>query len=67
MNIHLLNMHFILIYNDFYRLCQPASRRPVAFSQDTDMGLTDIEMAHGLEYDDAYFEERPYEIEYEVC
>ena len=30
------------------------------------MGLTDIEMAHGLEYDDAYFEERPYEIEYEV-
>jgi hypothetical protein len=23
-------------------------------------------MAHGLEYDDAYFEERPYEIEYEV-
>ncbi|XP_076110264.1 E3 ubiquitin-protein ligase PDZRN3-like isoform X3 [Mytilus galloprovincialis] len=46
-------------------LCQPASRRPVAFSPSAEMGLTDIEMAHGLEYDDAYFEERPYEIEYE--
>ncbi|KAJ8302049.1 hypothetical protein KUTeg_021036 [Tegillarca granosa] len=46
-------------------LYQPSSRRPVAFSPSADMGLTDIEMAHALEYDDAYFEERAYDVEYE--
>ncbi|XP_069100919.1 E3 ubiquitin-protein ligase PDZRN3-B-like isoform X2 [Argopecten irradians] len=46
-------------------LYQPSSRRPVAFSASTEMGLTDIEMAHGFEYDDAYFDERGYDMEYE--
>ena len=30
------------------------------------MGLTDIEMAQGLEYDDPYFDDRVFEMEYEV-
>lgn len=31
------------------------------------MGLTDIEMAHGFDYDDTYFDDRGYDLEYEVC
>ncbi|KAL5013272.1 hypothetical protein ScPMuIL_007542 [Solemya velum] len=55
------------VYYPFHTsgLCQPASRRPVAFSPSADMGLTDIEMAHQFEYDDPYFDERPYDVEYE--
>lgn len=45
-------------------LLEPSSRRPVAFSQNADMGLTDIEMAQ-FEYDDAFFDDRQYEVEYE--
>ncbi|XP_046353325.2 E3 ubiquitin-protein ligase PDZRN3-like isoform X2 [Haliotis rufescens] len=46
-------------------LYQPSSRRPVAFSPSADMGLTDIEMSHNLDFDDPYFDDRPYEMEYE--
>ncbi|XP_062620869.1 E3 ubiquitin-protein ligase PDZRN3-B-like isoform X2 [Saccostrea cucullata] len=47
-------------------LYQPGTRRPLAFSPSTDMGLTDIEMAHNLDYDDPYFDDRiGYEMEYE--
>ncbi|KAK3102615.1 hypothetical protein FSP39_012654 [Pinctada imbricata] len=46
-------------------LYQAGTRRPVAFSPNTDMGLTDIEMAQGLDYDDPYFDDRVYEMEYE--
>lgn len=36
------------------------------FSQSTDnMGLTDIEMAQ-FDYDDPYYDERQYDVEYEV-
>ena len=36
------------------------------FSQSTDnMGLTDIEMTQ-FDYDDPYYDERQYEVEYEV-
>ena len=30
------------------------------------MGLTDIEMAHNVDLDDPYFDDRQYEMEYEV-
>lgn len=57
--------------NKYVFLCcslyQPSSRRPVAFSPSADMGLTDIEMSHNLDFDDPYFDDRPYEMEYEVC
>ncbi|XP_050412867.1 E3 ubiquitin-protein ligase PDZRN3 isoform X3 [Patella vulgata] len=46
-------------------LYQPSSRRPVAFSPSAEMGLTDIEMSHNMEYDDPYFDDRHYEMEYE--
>ncbi|KAH9496314.1 E3 ubiquitin-protein ligase pdzrn3 [Bulinus truncatus] len=46
-------------------LYQPSSRRPVAFSPSAEMGLTDIEMAHNLDIDDPYFDDRQYEIVYE--
>ncbi|WAR25608.1 PZRN3-like protein [Mya arenaria] len=46
-------------------LMEPSSRRPLMFSQSTDnMGLTDIEMAQ-VDYDDPYYDERQYEVEYE--
>ncbi len=46
---------------------QPLSRQPVAFAPSMDVGLTDIEMANGLEYDDdAFDDDRVYEMEYEV-
>lgn len=49
------------------RLYQVGTRRPLAFSPSTDMGLTDIEMAHNMDYDDPYFDDRVgYEMEYEV-
>ncbi|ESO89887.1 hypothetical protein LOTGIDRAFT_234023, partial [Lottia gigantea] len=47
------------------RLYQPSSRRPVAFSPSAEMGLTDIEMSHNMDYDDPYFDDRNYEMEYE--
>lgn len=56
----------LLVLCFIHSLCQPASRRPVAFSPSADMGLTDIEMAHQFDYDDPYFDERPYDVEYEV-
>ena len=31
------------------------------------MGLTDIELANGLDFDDTYDDDRTYEMEYEVC
>ncbi|XP_012945245.1 E3 ubiquitin-protein ligase PDZRN3-B [Aplysia californica] len=46
-------------------LYQPSSRRPVAFSPSAEMGLTDIEMAHNLDIDDPYFDDRHYEMVYE--
>lgn len=46
-------------------LYQPASRRPVAFSPSAEMGLTDIEMAHNLDLDDPFFDDRQYEMVYE--
>ncbi|CAL1534531.1 unnamed protein product [Lymnaea stagnalis] len=46
-------------------LYQPSSRRPVAFSPSAEMGLTDIEMAHNLDIDDPFFDDRQYEIVYE--
>jgi hypothetical protein len=56
--------HCILL---FYSLYQAGTRRPLAFSPSTDMGLTDIEMAHNLDYDDPFFDDRVgYEMEYEV-
>lgn len=49
------------------RLYEAGTRRPLAFSPSTDMGLTDIEMAHNMDYDDPYFDDRVgYEMEYEV-
>ncbi|XP_053378255.1 E3 ubiquitin-protein ligase PDZRN3-like isoform X2 [Mercenaria mercenaria] len=46
-------------------LLEPSSRRPLMFSQSTDnMGLTDIEMTQ-FDYDDPYYDERQYEVEYE--
>lgn len=37
------------------------------FSQSTDnLGLTDIEMTQ-FDYDDPYYDDRQYELEYEVC
>lgn len=49
------------------RLYEAGTRRPMAFSPSTDMGLTDIEMAHNMDYDDPYFDDRVgYEMEYEV-
>lgn len=48
-------------------LVQPSSRQPVAFSADIDdVGLTDIEVANGIEYDDNFDDDRVYEMEYEV-
>nr|KAG5704602.1 hypothetical protein BaRGS_031866 [Batillaria attramentaria] len=47
-------------------LYQPASRRPVAFSPSAEMGLTDIEMAHNLDLDDPFFDDRQYEMVYEA-
>lgn len=45
---------------------EPSSRRPLMFSQSTDnLGLTDIEMTQ-FDYDDPYYDERQYEVEYEV-
>ena len=50
-----------------FRLYQAGTRRPLVFSPSTELGLTDIEMAHTLDYDDPYFDEREgYDIEYEV-
>ncbi|KAK3745033.1 hypothetical protein RRG08_037648 [Elysia crispata] len=49
----------------FYKLYQPSSRRPVAFSPSAEMGLTDIEMAHTLDIDDPFFDDRQYEMVYE--
>lgn len=49
-----------------FRLYQPSSRRPVAFAPNSDMGLTDIEMANAVEFEDPYFEDRTFEMEYEV-
>ncbi|RUS76407.1 hypothetical protein EGW08_015837, partial [Elysia chlorotica] len=46
-------------------LYQPSSRRPVAFSPSAEMGLTDIEMAHTLDIDDPFFDDRQYEMVYE--
>uniref|UniRef100_K1QDW8 PDZ domain-containing RING finger protein 4 n=1 Tax=Magallana gigas TaxID=29159 RepID=K1QDW8_MAGGI len=47
-------------------LYEAGTRRPMAFSPSTDMGLTDIEMAHNMDYDDPYFDDRVgYEMEYE--
>ncbi|XP_064605230.1 E3 ubiquitin-protein ligase PDZRN3-like isoform X2 [Liolophura sinensis] len=51
-------------YNAF-GLYQPSSRRPVAFAPNSDMGLTDIEMANAVEFEDPYFEDRTFEMEYE--
>lgn len=48
------------------RLYQPSSRRPVAFSPSAEMGLTDIEMSHNLDFDDPFFDDRQYEMVYEV-
>ncbi|XP_074645999.1 E3 ubiquitin-protein ligase PDZRN3-like [Tubulanus polymorphus] len=53
------------MYNYSNGLYQPASRQPVAFSPSADLGLTDIEMANGYEYDDTYDDDRPFEMEYE--
>lgn len=48
------------------RLMEPSSRRPLMFSQSTDnLGLTDIEMTQ-FDYDDPYYDDRQYELEYEV-
>ena len=49
-----------------FRLYQPSSRRPVAFSPSAEMGLTDIEMSHNLDFDDPFFDDRQYEMVYEV-
>ena len=43
-------------------LVNPASRQAVAFSPSVDLGLTDIEMANGLDYDDQYIDEMEYEV-----
>lgn len=49
-----------------FSLLEPSSRRPLMFSQSTDnMGLTDIEMTQ-FDYEDPYYDERQYEVEYEV-
>lgn len=56
--------HYMIFFDSLY---QAGTRRPLAFSPSTDMGLTDIEMAHNLDYDDPYFDDRVgYEMEYEV-
>lgn len=39
----------------------------MAFSPSAEMGLTDIEMAHNLDLDDCLFDDRQYEMVYEVC
>ena len=44
----------------------PASRQAVAFSPSVDLGLTDIEMANGVDYDEQFDDERAFEMEYEV-
>ncbi|KAK7493997.1 hypothetical protein BaRGS_00014879 [Batillaria attramentaria] len=56
--------HVLLLF--VCRLYQPASRRPVAFSPSAEMGLTDIEMAHNLDLDDPFFDDRQYEMVYEA-
>ncbi len=38
----------------------------MAFSQDAELGLTDLEMANGYEYDDDYDADRAFDMEYEV-
>lgn len=38
----------------------------MAFSPSAEMGLTDIEMAHNFDIDDPYFDDRQYEMVYEV-
>lgn len=48
------------------RLYELSSRRPVAFSPSAEMGLTDIEMAHNCDVDDSYFDDKQYEMVYEV-
>ena len=60
------NFHLICI---FRHLIQPASRMPMALSQHFEGGLTDIEMANGLnvyDFDDTFEDERAFEMEYEV-
>ena len=38
----------------------------MAFSPSAEMGLTDIEMSHNLDFDDPFFDDRQYEMVYEV-
>jgi len=45
---------------------QPSSRQGVAFDPNVDMGLTDLEMANGLEYDEEFDPDRTFDMEYEV-
>jgi len=45
---------------------QPSSRAPVAFSPTADIGLTDLDLANGMDYDDVFDDERAYDVEYEV-
>ena len=51
----------------FYRnLIQPSTRRGVAFPANNDLGLTDIEMANDVNYSDGFYDDRSFEMEYEV-
>ena len=45
---------------------QPSSRHGVAFDPNVEMGLTDLEMANGLEYDEEFDPDRTFDMEYEV-
>jgi hypothetical protein len=38
----------------------------VAFAPNPDMGLTDLDIANGLDYEDDYDPDRPFDMEYEV-
>ena len=50
----------------YRNLVQPSTRRGIAFPANNDLGLTDIEMANDVDYNDGFYDERNFEMEYEV-